>query len=118
LPAVTYRIAPGTLKALLAGASAALVLAAAALVALALPARRRPSGIDVPPLEQALLLVRASTVNGYPADRRKALGRLARALRACGQDELAGDAVRLAWSAEPPSAEAAATFAERVEASL
>jgi hypothetical protein len=118
LPPVSYRIAPGTLQALLAALSALLVLAAAGLVVLALPRRgerRRPA---VAPLEQALALVRASTTNGYPAERRKALGVLARALRAEGQRDLAQSAVRLAWSADPPTAHAANDFADHVEEAL
>jgi hypothetical protein len=120
LPTVTYRIAPGLLQALLAAATAILVLGAAFLVALALPARRRLelARPALPPLERALLLVRASTANGYPAERRKALGRLARELHADGRGDLAQTAVRLAWSADPPSAEATTAFAERVEESL
>lgn len=121
LPAVSYRIDPRTLRALLAALSAVLVVLAAALVALAL--RRRavptaPAEPELPALDQALLLVRASSANGYPAERRKALGWLARELRASGRADLAGDAARLAWSAEAPSAEATGTFAGQVETSL
>jgi hypothetical protein len=118
LPAISYRISPGTLQGLLAGVSAAFVLAAATLVALALPRRRAAGGPTLPPLEQALALVRASTANGYPSERRRALGRLARELRAEGQRGLAQSAVHLAWSAEPPTAEATSDFADQVEESL
>jgi hypothetical protein len=119
LPAATYRIAPGTLQPLLAGLAALLVLAAGLLVFAALPRRRAaPAGPELPPLEHALRLVRASTANGYPAERRRALGRLARELRADGQPDLAQAAVRLAWSSHPPSSEATSAFADRVEASL
>jgi hypothetical protein len=119
LPPVSYRIAPGTLQALLAAFSALLVLAAGALVYYALPRRRAAAaGPDLLPLQRALLLVRASTANGYPAERRKALGGLARALRAEGRGDLAQAAVRLAWSSHPPSSEAASAFADRVEESL
>ena len=119
LPAVTYGIQPGTLQPLLAGLAALLVLAAGLLVFAALPRRRATrTGPELPPLEQALRLVRASTANGYPAERRKALGRLARELRADGQPDLAQAAVRLAWSPHAPSSEAASAFADRVEESL
>ncbi len=118
LPQVGYSVSPGTLQGLLAGLSAALVLGAAGLVAVALPRRRAAVGPRLPPLEEALALVRASTANGYPAERRRALGRLARELRVEGQRELAGAAVRLAWSAEPPSAEATSELADEVEARL
>jgi hypothetical protein len=119
LPPVSYRIAPGTFQALLAALSALFVLAAGVLVYCALPRRRAAATEpELPPLEQALLLVRASTANGYPAERRKALGSLARALRAEGRRDLAQAAVRLAWSSHPPSSEAASAFADRVEESL
>jgi hypothetical protein len=118
LPPVSYRIAPGMLQALLAAVSALLVLAAAVLVYCALPRRRAAAEPDLPPIQRALLLVRASTANGYPAERRRALGGLARELRAEGRRDLAQAAVRLAWSSHPPSSEAASSFADRVEESL
>ena len=118
LPPVTYRIAPGTLQPLLAALAALLVLAAVVLVWFGLPHRRRSSGPELPPLQRALQLVRASTSNGYPAERRQALGRLARELRADGRRDLAHAAVRLAWSSAPPSREATSAFADRVEATL
>jgi hypothetical protein len=118
LPPVSYRISPAVLQALLAVLAALLVAGAAALVALALPRRRRADGPELPPLERALAVVRASTANGYPAERRSALGGLARVLRADGRRELAHAAVRLAWSSQPPTAEATAAFADRVEEAL
>jgi hypothetical protein len=118
LPAVSYRIAPGTLQALLTALAALLVLAAAGLVAVALPRRRAAAGPQLPPLEQALGRVRASTSNGHHGERRRALGRLARELRIEGRGELAGAAVRLAWSSEPPSTEATSALADEVEAIL
>ena len=77
-----------------------------------------PTGPKLPPLEEALALVRASTLNGHNGERRRALGRLARVLRVEGQGELAGAAVRLAWSSDPPSADATSELADEVEASL
>ena len=115
---MTYRIAPGTLQALLAALAALLVVAAGVLVWFTLPRRRRAKGPELPPLQRALQLVRASTSNGYPAERRQALGRLARELSADGQRDLAQAAVRLAWSAQPPSREATGDFADHVEAAL
>jgi hypothetical protein len=117
LPKVSYRIRPGLLQALLAASSAILVLVAAVLVALLLP-RRAARSSRLSPLEQALEHVRASGTNGYPDERRKALGRLARELTVSGRRELAEAAFRLAWSAPAPSGEAAAAFAQRVEATL
>ena len=118
LPPATYRIAPGTLQALLAALAALLVVAAGVLVWFALPRRKRARGPELPALQRALQLVRASTSNGYPAHRRQALGRLARELSADGQQDLAQAAVRLAWSSHPPSREATSDFADRVEATL
>jgi hypothetical protein len=118
LPPVSYRISPRTLQALLAALAAVLVLGAAGLVAVALPRRRGAAGPKLPPLDEALALVRASTLNGHNGERRRALGRLARVLRVEGQGELAGAAVRLAWSSDPPSAEATSELADEVEASL
>jgi len=118
LPPIGYRVSPRTLQALLAALSGVLVLAAAGLVAVALPRRRAASGPQLAPLAQALALVRASTANGYPAERRRALGGLARELRVEGQRDLARAAVRLAWSAEPPTAAAATKLADEVEAVL
>jgi hypothetical protein len=121
LPAVSYRFDPGTLQVLLPALSGALAMLAAALAALAFRRRAQPialAGPELAPLDRALLLVRASTANGFPAERRKALGRLARELRASGRLELADTAVRLAWSAESPSADAAGSFATEVETSI
>lgn len=121
LPAVTYRIDPGTLQALLAALAVAFVVLGALLVALAFRRRAEPAApaeSALPALARALLLVRASTTNGFPTERRKALGRLARELRTAGRSDLAGDAARLAWSAEAPSADATGTFATQVESSL
>jgi len=118
VPPIGYRVSPGTLQALLAAVSGVLVLGAAGLLALALPRRRPARAPQLPPLAQALALVRASTANGYPAERRRALGRLARELGVEGRRELARAAVRLAWSAEPPTPEAATRLADEVEESL
>jgi hypothetical protein len=119
LPSVSYRIDPGTLRWLLAAASGVLVFVAAVLVGLLLPRRRgMAAAMRLSPLEDALALVRASCSNGYPDERRKALGRLARELGASGRPDLADTAFRLAWSARPPSGEAASEFAEDVEKRL
>jgi hypothetical protein len=120
LPPPSYRIDPGTLRALLTALSVALALAAAALAALALkrpPEPPLPVELQLSPLDQALQRVRASTANGQPAERRRALGRLARELLAVDRDELARDATRLAWSEHAPSPESTGAFAAHVEAS-
>lgn len=115
-PPPTFRIAPGTLQALLTALAAALALATCVLAWLALrpatPGARRPS---VSRLDQALQAVRASTDNGRPAERRKALGWLGRELRTVKRSDEADEARRLAWSATAPTARSAGDFAARVE---
>ncbi len=117
VPAPSYRVAPGTARAILAALVVVLALAAAGLLVVAFRPRRFTSGAPLlSPLEQALLLVRASNRNGKPADRRRALGFLGRVLRTLDRGELAGDARRLAWSAPQPTAESAEEIASRAEA--
>ncbi|MGE5273479.1 MAG: hypothetical protein ACM3QU_06935 [Verrucomicrobiota bacterium] len=116
-PAASYRIDPGTLRGLLAALAGLLALAAAVLVVLALRPR---SAVDAAEpsesrLAQALRAVRASTANGRPAERRKALGWLGRELRAAKRPSEADEARRLAWSAAAPTATSAGEFATQVE---
>ena len=116
LPAASYRIDPGTLRGLLAALAGLLALAAAVLVGLALrPAAGAVAEPSESRLAQALRAVRASTANGRPAERRKALGWLGRELRAAERPSEADEARRLAWSAEAPTATSAGEFATRVE---
>jgi len=107
-PAVSWRIRPGLLAAILYGAAA--LLAAAGLVLLALEARRALAGRRTDkrsPLERALaFLQRAKSV----PERRKALDRLARVLP---DEQLAGEARTLAWAEPPPGAAEADALAER-----
>jgi hypothetical protein len=121
LPPVSYRLEPAALRAGLVAGAGALAVLAAAFAALGLRRPREAAPAPEPelePLARALLLVRASATNGFPAERRKALSRLARELGASGRSDLAHTAARLAWSAESPSADAAGTFAAHVEESL
>jgi hypothetical protein len=117
LPAPSYRISPGTLRALLTALAALLAVTAAGLAWLALrrrgPARR--AGPSVSRLHQALQAVRASSANGRPAERRKALGWLGRELRTVERPAEADEARRLAWSENAPTPTAAGDFAEQVE---
>jgi len=116
LPAPTYRISPGLLRSLLTVLAVLLALAAAVLGWLAL--RPRGAGAEGPSgsrLEQALRAVRASSANGRPAERRKALGWLGRELRSVERSEEADEAGRLAWSASTPTGEVAGDFATEVE---
>ncbi len=116
-PLAEYRIDPGLLRALLAAAAALLALVTAVLAGLAL----RPgtgaetAGPSESRLQQALRAVRASTANGQPAERRKALGWLGRELRAIERPSEANEAGRLAWSADAPTARSAGDFATKVE---
>jgi hypothetical protein len=120
LPALTTRFGPK-------GLAAVLLLAALALVAGAVWLGRRlwhvpaaPEDLDQrpvrPPLERALELARAEPGNGVgPADRRRALERVARELDVLGYEALAEDARTLAWSPRPSSDEEVESFARRVE---
>lgn len=116
LPAPTYRVDPGTLRTLLTLLAGLLAVAAAALAWFALRPER--SGVREPSvsrLEQALRAVRASSANGKPAERRKALGWLGRELRTVERPTEANEARRLAWSASAPTGQAAGDFAAEVE---
>jgi len=116
LPAPSYRIAPSTLRTLAVVLAALLAVAAVGLAWIALgrhaTAERGPTTSR---LAQALQAVRASTANGHPEERRKALGWLGRELRAVERPGEADAARRLAWSAEPPSPRSTGDFATEVE---
>jgi hypothetical protein len=116
-PPAGYRIDPGVLRALLTALAALLALSAAVLLGIVL--RPRPAADAAGPsdsrLQQALRAVRASTANGQPAERRKALGWLGRELRAVERPSEANEAGRLAWSADAPTAQSAGDFAAKVE---
>ncbi len=109
LPAVSYRISPGTLGALLLGAAGLLGLAGVLLALRTLPSRARHAAEDDvadPPtrLEQALELAReTAAANGGSPEARKALERLARELGEAGLPRRADEARRLAWSTDQPS---------------
>jgi hypothetical protein len=115
LPAPSYRVVPRWLVGGLVGGSVALVLAAAALVAgwaRQLRARAETDGAEpqaaAEPLDLALAYVDEANGNGDVPAQRIALETLARELREQGQERLAGDAERLAWSpSAPPAAEVA-----------
>jgi hypothetical protein len=114
-PAVTYRIAPGTLALLLDILAALLVAGGVALAARQVisQARQRRSVDGRTDLERALALVREAQ-SRPPRDRRLAVGLLARILRP-RDAALAGDAGDLAWSEPQPGADAVAELADRVE---
>jgi hypothetical protein len=115
-PAASYRFSPSTLRrGLFAAAAALVVLALLLLLPVVRPRRVRPAARAVDPLARALALVRAARTRPGP-DRRRALGLLARAVRArSGRDPVARDAADLAWSKPEPQAEAMTQVADRVE---
>ena len=114
-PAVTYRIAPGTLALLLDILAVVLVVAGVALATwqIVSRARRRRSVDGRTDLERALALVREAETR-TPRDRRLAVGLLARLLRP-RDAALAGAAGDLAWSEPQPATDAVAELADRVE---
>ena len=105
LPAVSYRVSPGTLATAFDALAGLLLLAAAALAVRALVRRQRRREAErlarLTPLERALLYARESEGRG-PDDRRRALGLLGRVLGETGS-ALGGSASRLAWSPPEPS---------------
>lgn len=111
LPEPDYRLSAGALATGLLVASLALVLAAAGIAILLLRRRAVPAGevVDArPPLERAVELALLVSRNGDPAERRKALERVARELIGVGRGDLATRLRTLAWSPDPPSADAVA----------
>lgn len=114
-PPPTYRIAPSSLAWLLDGLAVVLALAAVSLaltVALRL-ARRGGGAAAAGELERALRLAREAE-SRPPADRRRALGLLARLLDKRNR-RLAGTASDLAWARPDPERESLATLVSDVE---
>jgi hypothetical protein len=105
-PPVSYRVRPDLAAA--AGFSIAALLALGAVLVIATEvlafARRRRSDplAGLTPLERALALLARAVADGGTARQRRALDRLARELRRVGDDDLAADARRLAWSRARP----------------
>lgn len=114
-PPVSYRLPPSIVSA--AGFSIAALLAFAAVLVIAREvlafARRRQSDplAGLTPLERALALLARAVSDGGTARQRRALDRLARELRRVGNDDLAADARRLAWSRARPESERVAHLA-------
>jgi hypothetical protein len=110
---------PPVLADLLAAAAGVLALGALALLALELrplAARRRRAALARrTPLEAAIAYARQAAVRPNPADRRKALGLLARALAGAGAGELAGAAGDAAWSEAPPTPDRTLELAETAD---
>lgn len=113
-PALTWRIAPGTLSFLLDLAAALLAAAGVGIAAWQAGGLLRRARIERrDELELAVALVREAQ-GRPPEDRRRAVGLLARLLRR-RDGRLAGAAGDLAWSRPKPSPEELAALAERVE---
>jgi hypothetical protein len=120
LPKPSFRVAPTPLALALDILAALLAAGAAALVALEIVRvhrRRRGVADDRPPVVRALELVREAEGRA-PADRRKAVGHLARTLDDAGGEQVAERASRVAWSPEQPSPDRLERLADEVEQEL
>ena len=110
LPAVSHRWSPTLIIAVLLLAAGLLVLPACVLVYLALPWRASPSWESwlalLPPIERALAVLERARTQGDGPARRRALERLGMELRAQGAEELAREALELAWTEATPTSEA------------
>ena len=112
-PPTALALALDVLAALLAAGAAALL----ALETVRVRRRRRGVADDRPPLVRALALVREAE-RRTPADRRKAVGHLARTLDDVGGEQFAATASRVAWSPEQPSPDRLDRLADEVERKL
>ena len=112
-PPVTYRVSPDVLSAILVIAAVVLAVAAIALAALrTVRLVRRRHEVPLTDLERALELVRQAE-RRPPADRRRAVGLLARVLGARAP-VLAGEASTLAWSRPEPTPQSVSSLADEV----
>lgn len=129
LPAVSYRISPGVLSALLLAGAALAALGGVFLGYLAWPVRVvEPEPEPEPelpppplsPLEQALILLEQSIRVDGAADQRRALELVAEELELAewGDRDLARTARALAWSEGVPPIERTTQLATRVRAAL
>lgn len=119
VPPPTYAVSPGTLADGLTAAAGLLAVGALALLVFELvrlvERRRRRALVVLTPLEAALAYTRDAARRPDPADRRKALGLLAKTLDGEGVAVLAGTAGDVAWSEEPPTPDRAIELADEVE---
>jgi hypothetical protein len=115
-PPVTYDLAPGRVELVLVVVAALLLVYPALLLArLArrLWRRLRLSRLErMTPMERALELLRVAAAMPECDPRRRALERVAREL---GEDDVAADARRLAWSRPQPESEEMDTLRSRVK---
>jgi hypothetical protein len=113
-PPATYRIAPSTLSGLLDALAAVVALAAVLALAGGLRAARRTRTVPAAgELERALRLAREAE-SRPPADRRRALGLLARLLGPRDRG-LSGTASELAWARPEPEGASLASLVSDVE---
>lgn len=121
LPAVTHRVPPALLAALLLLAGFALLVPAGRIAGGRWKSRRPPpveqAGPEVPPLEHALMLVEAAK-EGSEIGRRAALEELAAELRRSGVEDLGARVTELAWSRTAPTPEAMTSVVERVRSEV
>jgi hypothetical protein len=119
VPTPTYAVSPGSLATWLTIAAGLLALGALALIGFevvrSVDRRRQRDLVVLTPLEAALAYTRDAARRPDPADRRKALGLLAKTLDEEGAPALAGTAGDVAWSEEPPSPDRAIELADEVE---
>jgi hypothetical protein len=119
LPAVTHRVPPPLLAAVLLLGSFVLLVPGGIAAGRWWRGRRPPAVEHVEaaptPLERALMRVDAAHSE---ADRRKALEELAAELERTGFEELGATASEHAWSRTPPGAEAAAAIVQRVRSEV
>jgi hypothetical protein len=110
VPPVSHRLSPTLIIALLLLGAGLLVLPACVLIYLALPWRASPSWESwlalLPPIERALAVLERARTHGDATARRRALERLGTELRARGAEELAREALELAWTEQMPTSEA------------
>ena len=110
LPPVSHRSSPTLIIAVLLLAAGLLVLPACVLVYLALPWRASPSWeswlAQLPPIERALAVLERARTQGDATARRRALERLGMELRPRGAEDLAREALELAWTETMPTSEA------------
>ena len=119
VPPPTYAVSPGTLADGLTAAAGLLAVGALALIGFELvrlvERRRRTPSSSSHRSRAALAYTRDAARRPDPADRRKALGLLAKTLDGEGVAALAGTAGDIAWSEEPPTPDRAIELADEVE---
>lgn len=118
LPAVSHRLSPTLVIALLLLAAALLVLPACVLVYRALP-RRKPLSWEswlalLPPVERALAVLERARTQGDATARRRALERLGMELRAHDAEILARAALELAWAETAPTSAAILSLEQQI----